>query len=58
MPGRAISPAAGEYWPLLVEVVEQDGGRQESHPSGGELDRQRQPVETLTDRGDGAGIAL
>ena len=51
MPGAAAGPAA-EQVERAVEPAVQVGEREAGEPAGGELDRQRQPVEAADDVGD------
>ena len=52
LPQRQVARAAGQERQALAEPVEDRLERQHARPRGGELDRERQPVELARDRLD------
>jgi hypothetical protein len=52
LPQRQVAGAAGQERQALAEPVENRLERQHARPGGGELDRQRQPVDLTRDRLD------
>ncbi len=59
MPRRSGPGAGRQQLEALIEVLHQISRAEAAHPGGGQLDRQRQPVEPLAQRrhgrGDGVG---
>ena len=55
--GEIVRPSS-EQRHAGLEPLEELGGSQGAHPARGELDREREPVETRADRGDRAFIFL
>ena len=53
-----VARAAGEQRQAAGEAGQQRRGREELDPGGGQLDRQRQPVEAGADRGDRRRVRL
>jgi hypothetical protein len=58
LPRRSVARSAGEDGQAAFEPLPQGLRRQESDPRGGELDRQRQPIEALADGDDGRHVLL
>ena len=54
--GRKISPAAGQNDQAALQTRQQRGRRKHFDPGRGELDGERQSIETTTDRRDRGGI--
>jgi hypothetical protein len=55
MPSQPALPAASNHVQSTVEVGEDLGGRQAGSPGGGELDRQREPVQPAAQPGNVRG---
>ena len=59
MPRRSGTGAGRQQFEALVKVLHKLGRAEAAHPGGGQLDRQRQPVQPLAQRrhgrGDGVG---
>ena len=49
---------AGQQPEPVMQAVEDFGQRQRAHPCGGELDRQRQPIEARADFGHDCGVVV
>jgi hypothetical protein len=52
LPRRQVAGTTGQYPQPVSQALQEDGGREELDAGGGQLDRERQPVEPPADLGD------